>query len=586
MHENDDQGKNYYLHRNTTTTGEWTIVPWDKDLTWGRNYTLEVSGTFQRIYSDIIWADNDTTVGNANASPSHPLFGNRNHRKNDGPYCRLSDAILINSTMRQMYLRRLRTQMDELLQPSSVPVGNRIIENRIEELYSLMNLDVAQDRTIWASPNPPYGAPQTFRQAIDVIKNDYLPRRRNHFYNTHTGTGSSDIPESAQPSLPNITIGSLDFNPASGNQDQEYLELINNEGVHIDVSGWQVDGGIRHTLEPGTVIPPGGSLYLSPNAIAFRQRVASPTGGQQRYVQGNYSGKLSNFGETITLSNDDGALIDSETYVGEPTENQLNLVISEIMYEPANPDAEYVELTNISDTLTLDLSGVSFTDGFDFTFPPGSTLAPGARTLVVLDQAAFESVHGAGLPVAGTFVSGRLSNGGEDLKLDDADGSTIHDFEYGNNLPWPTPAAGENFSLVLVNPSFNPDPNDPQNWRPSLTTGGTPGLPSSTTSFAGSPEDDLDDDSLSALVEYALGTSDAIAANSPIVLTEGSFSFPRNLAAEDVRIIVETSTDLQNWQANAALANQVHNNNGTLTETWLILNGSQIFVRLRVQLVP
>ncbi|MGC6459912.1 MAG: lamin tail domain-containing protein [Akkermansiaceae bacterium] len=586
MHENDDQGKNYYLHRNTTTTGEWTIVPWDKDLTWGRNYTLEVSGTFQRIYSDIIWADNDTTVGNRNASPSHPLFGNRNHRKNDGPYCRLSDAILINSTMRQMYLRRLRTQMDELLQPSSVPLANRIIENRMEELYNLMNLDVAQDRTIWASPNPPYGAPQTFRQAIDVIKNNYLPRRRSHFYNTHTGTGTSDIPNNAQPTLPNLTFGSLDFNPSSQNQDQEYVELINNENVFIDVSGWQVDGGIRHTLEAGTVIPPGGSLYLSPNAIAFRQRITGPTGGQQRFVQGNYSGKLSNFGETLTLSDGQAQVIDTLTYLGDPTENQLNLVISEIMYDPANPDAEFIELTNISDTLTLDLAGVTFTNGFDFTFPPGTTLAPGARTLVVLDQTAFESVHGNGLPIDGTFASGRLSNGGESIKLDDADGSTIHDFEYDNNLPWPTSSAGGNFSLVLINPASNPNPNDPQNWRPSFSLGGNPGEPLTTTTFAGNPNDDLDRDGVSALVEHALGTSDTLSNESPIILTETTFSFSRNLAADDVQISVETSTDLVNWQENAVLINQTHNNNGTLTETWGLPSGTSLFARLKVSLIP
>ncbi|MGB0144535.1 MAG: sigma factor [Akkermansiaceae bacterium] len=193
--------------------------------------------------------------------------------------------------------------------------------------------------------------------------------------------------------------------------------------------------------------------------------------------------------------------------------------------------------------------------------------APEARTLVVLDQTAFESVHGNGLPIDGTFASGRLSNGGESIKLDDTDGSTIHDFEYDNNLPWPTSSAGGNFSLVLINPASNPNPNDPQNWRPSFSIGGNPGEPLTTTTFAGNPDDDLDRDGVSALVEHALGTSDTLSNESPIILTETTFSFSRNLAADDVQISVETSTDLVNWQENTVLINQTHNNNGTLTET-------------------
>lgn len=586
MHENDDQGKNYYLHRNTTTTGEWTIVPWDKDLTWGRNYVLEFGGTFERIYNDLMWADNDTAAGSSNAAPSHPLFGSRNYTKNDGPYCRLSNAVLNNTTMRQMFLRRLRTQMEELLQDSSVPVADRMIENRIEELYSLMNTDVALDRTIWASPNPPYGAPQTFRQAIDVIKNDYLPRRRNHFFVTHTGTGSTKIPNTSQPLLPNITIGSLDFNPASGNQDHEYVELVNNESAYIDVSGWSIDGGITHTLEPGTVIPPGDSLFLSPNAIAFRDRTTSPTGGEQNYVQGNYLGKLSNFGETITLSDSNGVIIDSETYIGAPTDNQLNLVISEIMYDPSTSDAEYLELTNISTTLTLNLSGVRFTDGIEFQFPAGSSLAPGAQILVVYNQSVFESVHGAGHPVAGVFSSGRLSNGGETIKLDDSDGSTIRDFKYDNNLPWPTPAAGQGYSLVLINPNSNPDHSLPWNWKPSQTSGGTPGTSSPTTVFSGQPDEDLDGDGLSALLEHALGTSDLSSNASPLTLTEGTLTFPKNLAADDIRVIVESSSDLLTWQDNATLVDQFHNSDGTMTESWSLPAASRLFTRLKIELLP
>jgi hypothetical protein len=45
-----------------------------------------------------------------------------------------------------------------------------------------------------------------------------------------------------------------------------------------------------------------------------------------------------------------------------------NLRITEIMYNPSDPNAEYVELKNIGvDPINIGL--VSFTDGIDFTFP-------------------------------------------------------------------------------------------------------------------------------------------------------------------------------------------------------------------------
>ena len=67
------------------------------------------------------------------------------------------------------------------------------------------------------------------------------------------------------------------------------------------------------------------------------------------------------------------------------------------MYHPADPplgsgltdeDFEFIELENAG-TTTIDLTGMQFTKGIDFTFPAGN-LAPGQHVLVVRNQAAFE----------------------------------------------------------------------------------------------------------------------------------------------------------------------------------------------------
>ena len=89
-------------------------------------------------------------------------------------------------------------------------------------------------------------------------------------------------------------------------------------------------------------------------------------------MRGGYKGQLSARGETIELRNDSGVLIDSFTYSGTPTANQLALRITEVNYHPADPsgaesaalpgvvdtDFEFVELKNISGA-SIDLGGSS-----------------------------------------------------------------------------------------------------------------------------------------------------------------------------------------------------------------------------------
>ncbi|RYD30448.1 MAG: hypothetical protein EOP87_16645, partial [Verrucomicrobiaceae bacterium] len=169
------------------------------------------------------------------------------------------------------------------------------------------------------------------------------------------------------------------------------------------------------------------------------------------------------------------ALAESTYQVGTAAPTAAELVVSEICYFPPAPhgDAEFVELLNNSPTVTLDLAGARFTEGIDFTFPSGTTLAPGQRVLVVQSVPAFEALHGTGRPVAGIFANDTaLSNSGERLRLETHDGTTLLDFTYGIDFPWPANANGLGRSMILTNPS---DPANPLSWRPSAGQNGNPG---------------------------------------------------------------------------------------------------------------
>ncbi len=151
-----------------------------------------------------------------------------------------------------------------------------------------------------------------------------------------------------------------------------------------------------------------------------------------------------------------------------------SLRLSEIMYHPADPNTEFVELMNIG-TATINLNMVRFTDGIDFIF--GSyDLAPGGYCLVVQDPAAFERRYGPGLPVAGRYA-GSLNNAGERIELQDAIGTVIHSFRFADN--WSSQTDGHGYSLTLQDPA-TADPNalgDKTLWRASAHAGGSPGAP-------------------------------------------------------------------------------------------------------------
>ena len=492
VHQNDHPHKNHYLYRDSNGSGEWCFLPWDHDLTWGSNWTGS-------SYHDYIYADDDQVPGKpTDVKPSHPFVGKQDCKEWNFHWNHLIDALLNDDMVREMYLRRLRTVMDEFIKPPGTPYAELFIENHIDELVAAMSADVTLDYNKWANPwswggQEGYPRDQSFEYAINVIKNDYLAVRRIHLFITHNvdnvavysipGSYSAEIPN-AQPAYPVIQFGGYEFNPFSGNQDEEYIELLNYNSYAVDISGWQLVGGIEHTFLPGTVIVAGGSLYVSPDVRIFRSRATSPTGGEGRLVQGNYNGHLSNWGETVNLLDRYGRLVSSLTYPGNPSEQQRYLRVTEVMYNPAdvgtfdNDECEFIELKNVG-FIPLQLGGIKFTDGISYAFDEGRSvvLAAGAYIVIVKNPSAFASRYDASsVNLAPGVYSGSLSNGGETVKLEDRTNSTILEFDYENR--WFDETDGLGFSLTIRD-ATNPDRGSWDSvdaWRPSAETGGSPGF--------------------------------------------------------------------------------------------------------------
>jgi hypothetical protein len=267
------------------------------------------------------------------------------------------------------------------------------------------------------------------------------------------------------------------------------------------------------------------------------------------------------------------ALSESTYQVGTVLPTAAELVVSEISYFPQAPngDAEFIELLNTSTTATLDLSGARFTQGLDFTFPANTNLAPGGRVLVVKNIAAFQALYGTGKPIAGIFQNDTgLSNTGERLRLEAADGSQLLDFSYGVGFQWPAATAGLGRSMILTNYS---NPGDPLSWRPSAGVNGNPGTSDAFTRPPGQ-----------SLLDYALGA--ARPAFDPV---SGNFTATRRLGADSAPLRPEWSTDLNQWSADNLLpASETVDALGNSTLQWKLdpAPEGKAFIRLRVMEKP
>ena len=479
--------KNYYFYRDTGQTNEWRPIIWDVDLTFGHHWRSNVN-----YFEDRMSFDNGLERGSNNG---------------------LIQAVFRLDGVNEMYERRLRTLMDQFIQPLDTPYEDRYFERRLDEMVALID---PHDDPIEERENPARGEPhaislgvddadldfnawgswengnggrihaargETMREHIERVKSDYADPRREFLYSQR------GIPD-AQGGNPAIAFGEIEFDPASGNQSEEYLTLVNENADYVDISGWSLAGSINYTFQAGTVIPPDWTLYVTPDVNAFRARTEGPSGGQGLFIQGGYQGDLDN-GSSITLVGADGIPI-QRTFVGElqsPSDVQASLRITEVNFNPHAPNSvpglnelddgtenaadqfEFIELTNVGSNL-LDVSGARLSIGVDFTFPDGTTIDPNEYVLVVRDREAFESRYGNGFEIVGEF-QGSLNDTGDGVFIDDAAGQPGTGLVFGVGGAWPERANGGASSLEIVNPRG--DASSSANWKASDSFGGSPG---------------------------------------------------------------------------------------------------------------
>ena len=141
-------------------------------------------------------------------------------------------------------------------------------------------------------------------------------------------------------------------------------------------------------------------------------------------------------------------------YTGLIASPETSLVINEIMYNPARPEASYIEIFNTSN-FAFDLSGWRV-NGLSFTFDPAAYIAGRQYLVLAKNRAAYTAAYpGAVAPFA--QFDGGLDAGGETLTLQrpvfvvTTNGVTVttntmfvavDKVRYDDDPPWPAGADG------------------------------------------------------------------------------------------------------------------------------------------------
>ncbi|MBN2505882.1 MAG: lamin tail domain-containing protein [Verrucomicrobia bacterium] len=104
---------------------------------------------------------------------------------------------------------------------------------------------------------------------------------------------------------------SIDHLPPSDN-DEAWIELVNRSSNAVDLTGWELTGGISYRFSPGKTIAPGAYLIVADDAPALRTRYPGLD------IVGDFGGRLSHRSDRIVLRDLSGNPADEVRYFDGP----------------------------------------------------------------------------------------------------------------------------------------------------------------------------------------------------------------------------------------------------------------------------
>ncbi|KAK2079242.1 hypothetical protein QBZ16_002933 [Prototheca wickerhamii] len=185
------------------------------------------------------------------------------------------DAVLSSPRARSMYVRRLRTLMDEFT--------NGRLETLVTDMYNEVKAEAERDNAKWGNTGTP-------EKGHTQLITEQLPIRKTQLYDIYGPKGAIPLIPDAQGS---VTLQIGDASADAGG----YVQVINPGTEAVDISGRALSGAVQFTFAPGTVIAAGDTLHVSGDLGAFLKA----KGGQGLYVVGPYSGSIQGSAASVTI---------------------------------------------------------------------------------------------------------------------------------------------------------------------------------------------------------------------------------------------------------------------------------------------
>ena len=104
-----------------------------------------------------------------------------------------------------------------------------------------------------------------------------------------------------------VTFSEIMYNPVAADEGGEWIELHNQMGINMDISGWRLDGGVEFDFVEGTVIPGNEYLVIAADPEAFTKATGIS-------ALGPFTGRLANDGEELHLINNSDRFLDILDY--------------------------------------------------------------------------------------------------------------------------------------------------------------------------------------------------------------------------------------------------------------------------------
>ncbi|HWN96303.1 MAG TPA: lamin tail domain-containing protein, partial [Methylomirabilota bacterium] len=461
-------GKNYFFYRNPETR-LWESCTWDLDLTWANNmYRAGQTGGDEPLKSRLL--DNFASPGRLPAVNIE--FRNRVREIRDLLWNSDQAFKLIDE-----YAALLRGPTNG---PTILDADRSMWDYNPKMLSSTYtpNLGKAGQGRYYQWPEEPTVS-KNFDGGLQALKNYVGYRSTNAVFSLDTMAA-----DNAKPVRPTIAytgpagfpINRLTFRSTNYSGANPFKSIRWRIAEITDTNSPNYNPNEPHKYEIETVWDSGPITSFNADMTIPANVLRGGSRYRVRVLHTDTTGRNSQWS------------LQQEFAVGPPA-NEADLLnylrITEFMFNPPPGGYEYVELYNSSASITLDLSGVKFTQGIDYTFLQGTTLAPGAYLVLVgtPDIAGFRTYYGLNpsVTVVGPYT-GALNNAGEQLVLrTSAGGSDIVNFSFGDGRGWPPQSDGAGHAVVLLDSAIGAQGNGAGeyagNWRASAYLRGSPGAP-------------------------------------------------------------------------------------------------------------